>query len=298
MEFCWNPKLTVEATLQPIERFGFDAAIIFSDILVIPHVLGQTVEFESGLGPRLEPITEEYGLSKLATEIDLEKLSPVFEAISEVRWRLSDDIALIGFCGAPWTVASYMIAGRGTPDQAPARLFAYQHRSIFEQLIDLLTRSSIEYLSRQIEAGAEVIQIFDSWAGVLPTAEFRKWCLEPVEKIAMEIKSRHPDVRIIGFPRGGGQQLADFVESGSIDCLGLDTSVNLNWVAQEVQPYKCVQGNLDPLALASGGEALDRGIDVIVESLGSMPFVFNLGHGIIPQTPIENVIRLVDRIRS
>jgi uroporphyrinogen decarboxylase len=298
MEFCWNPKLTVEATLQPIERFGFDAAIIFSDILVIPHVLGQSVEFESGLGPRLDPITAESGISKLAGEIDLEKLSPVFEAISEVRRRLSKDVALIGFCGAPWTVASYMIAGRGTPDQAPARLFAYQHRSTFEQLIDLLTHSSIEYLSRQIEAGAEVVQIFDSWAGVLPTAEFRNWCLEPVEKIAMEIKSRYPDVRIIGFPRGGGQQLPDFLKSSNIDCLGLDTSVNLKWVAQHVQPYKCVQGNLDPLALASGGEALDRGIDLIKKSLGNMPFVFNLGHGIIPQTPIDNVVRLVDRIRS
>ena len=298
MEFCWNPKLTVEATLQPIERFGFDAAIIFSDILVIPHVLGQSVEFENGLGPRLDPITAESGISKLAGEIDLEKLSPVFEAISEVRRRLSNDVALIGFCGAPWTVASYMIAGRGTPDQTPARLFAYQHRSTFERLIDLLTRSSIEYLSRQIETGAEVVQIFDSWAGVLPTAEFRKWCLEPVEKIAREIKSRHPDVRIIGFPRGGGEQLADFVDSSSIDCLGLDTNVNLKWVAQHVQPYKCVQGNLDPLALASGGEALDQGIDVIMESLGNMPFVFNLGHGITPQTPIDNVVRLVDRIRS
>jgi uroporphyrinogen decarboxylase len=298
MEFCWNPKLTVEATLQPIERFGFDAAIIFSDILVIPHVLGQPVEFESGLGPRLDPITSDSGLARLSTDIDLEKLSSVFEAISEVRSRLHKEVTLIGFCGAPWTVASYMIAGRGTPDQAPARLFAYQHRAIFEQLIELLTRSSIEYLSRQISAGAEVVQIFDSWAGVLPTGEFRKWCLEPVERIAKEIKGRHPNVRIIGFPRGGGQQLSEFTASSHIDCLGLDTSVNVAWAAKHVQPYKCVQGNLDPLVLASGGDSLDQAIDLILQELGQRPFIFNLGHGIIPQTPIENVNRLVNRVRS
>lgn len=298
MEFCWNPKLTVEATLQPIRRFGFDAAIIFSDILVIPHVLGQAVSFETGFGPRLNPINSGSGLSILDETLDIEKLNPVFEAISEVRTKLSSNVSLIGFCGAPWTVASYMIAGKGTPDQAPARLFAYQHQDIFESLIDLLVSSSIEYLSKQIVAGANVVQIFDSWAGVLPTAEFRKWCLEPVLTICREIKKRHPTVKIIAFPRGGGHQLGDFKDIECVDCLGMDTSVDLRWVRETIWPFKCVQGNLDPLVLAAGGEGLDQAIDRILESFDGQSFIFNLGHGIIPQTPISNVEHLVKRVRA
>ncbi len=297
MNFCFSPTLTVEATLQPIRRFGFDAAIIFSDILVIPHQLGQSVSFEQGVGPRLEPITAELGLSVLAEELDVESLSPVFEAISTVRTTLPRETALIGFCGAPWTVASYMIAGRGTPDQAPARLFAYRHPDLFSKLIERLVRASVVYLSRQIEAGADTVQIFDSWAGVLPVREFEKWSFGPVTQIAREVKALHPEVKVIAFPRGAGVHLERFATVKEIDCLGLDTAVDPSWASKTIKPHTCVQGNLDPLALAAGGRGLDMAIDDILEAFGSDNFIFNLGHGIIPETPIAHVEHLVSRVR-
>lgn len=298
MDFCFTPALAVEATLQPIRRFGFDAAIIFSDILVIPHQLGQKVSFEKGIGPQLDPISAGTGLSDLAEELDLEGLSPVFEAISTVRSLLPRETGLIGFCGAPWTVASYMIAGRGTPDQAPARLFAYRHPEIFSELIERLIRASVAYLSRQIEAGADAVQIFDSWAGVLPVLEFDKWSFGPVSRIAAGVKAVHPDAKVIAFPRGAGVHLERFAEVSVIDCLGLDTSVVPEWAAEKVQSRTCVQGNLDPLVLAAGGYELDRSIDVILETFGQKNFIFNLGHGIIPETPVAHVERLVARVRG
>lgn len=298
MDFCFNPKMTVEATLQPIRRFDLDAAIIFSDILVIPHRLGQTVSFETGKGPMLEPITAETGLSVLKGQIDLESLSPVFEALQLVRAQLPASKALIGFCGAPWTVASYMIAGHGTPDQAPARLFAYSHPELFAELIDRLVDASIDYLCKQVDAGADVLQIFDSWAGVLPVLEFDKWSLQPITRLVEEVKKRHPDTPIIAFPRGAGTHLTRFAELAGVDCIGLDTSAELAWAAAHIQPKKCVQGNLDPLALVAGGAELDKSIDQILDALGSGPFIFNLGHGIVPQTPIANVERMLARVRG
>ena len=298
LDFCYSPKLAMEATLQPIRRFGFDAAILFSDILVVPDALGQKVSFEQGEGPRLPPISSAEDFAGLREEIDLEKLSAVFETIDRVKSALPADVALIGFCGAPWTVASYMIAGKGTPDQAPARLFAYRHPALFQRLIDLLVESSICYLERQFRAGVEAVQIFDSWAGVLPTLEFEAWCLKPVLAIVEGVKSRVPDARIIAFPRGVGSHLRAFCDHPAINALGLDTATDPLWAAREIQPLKPVQGNLDPLALIAGGDALDRSVDLIKSAFDGKPYIFNLGHGIQPVTPIAHVEQLVRRVRD
>ncbi len=298
LEFCYNPKLATEATLQPIRRFGFDAAILFSDILVVPDALGQKVSFEQGEGPKLKAIATEHDLNALHDEIDLHHLAPIFETIDRLKSALPQETALIGFCGAPWTVASYMIAGHGTPDQAPARLFAYRHPVLFRQLIDRLIRASITYLSAQIEAGVEAVQIFDSWAGVLPAQEFQQWCADPVEAIAHAIKSKYPGVKIIAFPRGAATHLEDFSKTSSADVIGLDTALDPQWAARHVQNYRVVQGNLDPLALLAGGEALISQIDAIKHAFSARPYIFNLGHGILPQTPIAHVEELVRRVRS
>ncbi|MDB5545810.1 MAG: hemE [Hyphomicrobiales bacterium] len=298
LDFCYSPKLATEATLQPIKRFGFDAAILFSDILVVPDALGQKVSFEQGEGPRLPPIESAEDLAKLRTEIDLRKLEPVFETIDRVKSDLPADVALIGFCGAPWTVASYMIAGRGTPDQRPARLFAYREPELFQKLIDLLVESSIAYLERQFIAGVEVVQIFDSWAGVLPALEFERWCLRPLLAIVDGVKARVPLARIIAFPRGVGSHLTAFTGHPGINALGLDTATDPVWAASHVQPFKPVQGNLDPLALIAGNQALDRSVDLIKSAFKGRPYVFNLGHGILPETPIAHVEQLVNRVRS
>lgn len=298
LDFCYSPKLATEATLQPIRRFGFDAAILFSDILVVPDALGQKVTFEQGEGPRLPPISSAEDMLKLKERIDLEKLGPVFETIERLKSELPKDVGLIGFCGAPWTVASYMIAGRGTPDQGPARLFAYRHPELFKKLIDLLVDSSIDYLERQFTAGVEAVQIFDSWAGVLPTLEFKAWCLEPVLAIVEGLKARVPHARIIAFPRGVGSHLTAFTSHPAINALGLDTATDPVWAAAHVQPYKPVQGNLDPLALIAGGNALDRSVDLIKQSFGGKPYIFNLGHGILPETPIAHVEQFVRRVRD
>lgn len=298
LDFCYSPKLATEATLQPIRRFGFDAAILFSDILVVPDALGQKVSFEQGEGPRLPPILSAEDFAKLNHEIDLAKLNPVFETIDRVKSALPANVALIGFCGAPWTVASYMIAGKGTPDQAPARMFAYQHPELFQKLIDLLVESSIAYLERQFVAGVEAVQIFDSWAGVLPTREFERWCLKPVLAIVEGVKARVPHARIIAFPRGVGSHLTAFTSHPAINALGLDTAADPVWAAAHVQPYKAVQGNLDPLALIAGGDALDQSVDLIKSAFNGKPYIFNLGHGILPHTPISYVEQLVSRVRK
>jgi len=298
LDFCYSPKLATEATLQPIRRFGFDAAILFSDILVVPDAFGQKVSFEQGEGPRLPPISDAAGLAALKEEIDLEKLSPVFEAIQLIKGALPSETSLIGFCGAPWTVASYMIAGKGTPDQKPARLFAYENPDLFQRLIDLLVRGSIDYLERQFAAGVESVQIFDSWAGVLPQNEFEKWCLKPILAIVEGLKARVPHARIIAFPRGVGSHLEAFISHPGINALSLDTSADVNWVAREVQSKKTVQGNLDPFALIAGGRALDESVDRIKKAFDGKPYIFNLGHGILPETPIAHVEQLIARVRG
>jgi uroporphyrinogen decarboxylase len=297
LDFCYTPRLSVEATLQPIRRFGFDAAILFSDILVVPDALGQKVSFEAGEGPQLEPVDSTERLLALRSEIDLNRLQPVFEAIERIKSNLQENVPLFGFCGAPWTVASYMVAGKGTPDQAPARLLAYRDPDFFAALIDRLIEASVAYLLAQIDAGVDAVQIFDSWAGVLPGGEFRRWCAEPLRKIITKVKTARPEVPIILFPRGVGPHLLDLAKTSGADVIGLDTSVDPSFAARFLQPLRPVQGNLDPLALVAGGAALDAAVAEIIGALGAGPLIFNLGHGILPETPIAHVERLVNLVR-
>lgn len=297
LSFCYTPELAIEVTLQPIRRFGFDASIIFSDILVIPDALGQRVRFVEGEGPRLDAIETPDALAALATRLDEEKLQPVYEALRGVRAALPASTSLIGFCGAPWTLATYMIAGQGTPDQAPARLFAYRHREAFAGLIHTLTESCITHLTRQIEAGAEIVQIFDSWAGPLPLAEFEAWCVEPVAGITKAIRTRFPHVPVIAFPRAVAGSLAGFVEKTGVQAISLDTAARLGEARNTLPPDIVTQGNLDPLALIAGGDALDRSVDDILRATEGLPHIFNLGHGILPPTPIAHVERMLERIR-
>ena len=298
LDLCFNPELAAEVTLQPIRRFGFDAAIMFSDILVVPHALGQHVTFEAGEGPRLDALNDPAALKRLRIEIDHTKLAPIYETITRVKPELPSSVALLGFCGAPWTVATYMIAGCGTPDQSPARLFAYRHPEAFAKLIDILTEASASYLVRQFTAGVDAVQIFDTWAGVLPADEFRKWCIEPVARIVASVREHFPAARIIGFPRGAGTELQRYLNAVPVDVVGLDWMTELQFARDYIQPLRTIQGNLDPLVLLAGGTALDHAVDAILEAFGQCPFIFNLGHGILPDTPIAHVERLVVRVRN
>jgi uroporphyrinogen decarboxylase len=298
LDLCFNPELAAEVTLQPIRRFGFDAAILFSDILVVPHALGQQVSFAVGEGPRLAPVISRDGLKTIADKIDLEALRSVFETIRIVRVKLPREVTLLGFCGAPWTVATYMVAGCGTPDQAPARLFAYRDPEVFAQLIDILIEASVDYLAGQLEAGVDAVQLFDTWAGVLGPDEFARWCIAPAKRIVAGLRQRVPNAKIIGFPRGAGTLLRTYVESVDVDAVGLDWMIDRGFARDAIQRHCPVQGNLDPLALLAGGAALDRGVDAILESFGNGPLIFNLGHGILPETPIAHVERMIARVRE
>jgi uroporphyrinogen decarboxylase len=298
LNLCFTPELAAEVTLQPIRRFGFDAAILFSDILVVPYALGQRVTFESGEGPRLDALTDPKALGRLRREIDHEALAPVYETIARVKSELPADVTLLGFCGAPWTLATYMIAGAGVAEQLPARLFAYRYPEAFAELIGLLVKASVDYLARQFAAGVEAVQIFDSWAGILPADEFRKWCIEPVVQIVTALRKRIPEAKVIGFPRGAGTELRRYLADVAIDAVGLDWMVELGFARDYIQPLRPVQGNLDPLALLVGGEALDRAIDGILEAFAAAPFIFNLGHGVLPDTPVAHVEQLIARVRG
>jgi uroporphyrinogen decarboxylase len=297
LSLCFNPRLAAEVTLQPIRRFAFDAAIVFSDILVVPHALGQRVRFEVGEGPRLDALSEPDALQRLRPAIDHAALAPVYETIAQVKSQLPPAVALVGFCGAPWTVATYMIAGRGTADQLPARLFAYQHPRAFAELIERLVDASSAYLVGQFEAGADAVQIFDTWAGILPDDEFRKWCTEPVARIVATVRSRIPEARIIGFPRGAGTRLERYLADVPVDAIGLDWMVDLSFAREHLQKQRPIQGNLDPLALLVGGDTLDRAVDAILDAFAEGPFIFNLGHGVLPDTPVAHVEQLVARVR-
>jgi uroporphyrinogen decarboxylase len=298
LDFCYTPKLAIEATLQPLQRFDFDAAILFSDILVIPDALGQPVSFESGEGPRLPPLADASDFAGLRPDLDLARLAPVFETVAGVKAALPEGVALIGFCGAPWTVASYMVAGKATPDQGPARLFAYRQPELFGQLIDRLVDASILYLLEQIRAGVEAVQIFDSWAGVLPVQEFDKWCLRPLLRIIAGVRAQRPDIPIIVFPRGAHLHLRRIAVEAGANAIGLDSAVDPRWAAETLQSFVPVQGNLDPLALAAGGRALETALDELMQCFAGGPYIFNLGHGIVPETPVIHVERLVRRLRA
>jgi uroporphyrinogen decarboxylase len=297
LDLCYSPAMAAEITLQPIRRFDFDAAILFADILVLPDALGQRVEFEEGFGPRLDAMQPEALLGHLRPEGVSEKFKLVFETVERVRAALAAEKALIGFCGAPWTVATYMIAGHGTPDQAPARLAAYRDPENFAQLLDLLAEVSVTYLSGQIAAGAQAVQIFDSWAGVLPDAEFRRWVIAPTAKMLKQLKILHPDVPVIGFPRGAGALSEAFIRETGVDGLGCDTAMPLSQM-RELAGHAAVQGNLDPLLLVAGGPLLSARIEDIIGALRGVPHIFNLGHGILQTTPIANVERLMALVKG
>jgi uroporphyrinogen decarboxylase len=298
LKLCFTPKLAAEVTLQPVRRFGFDAAILFSDILVIPHALGQPVRFTVGEGPQLDAIADRAGLVALKGELDHAVLAPVYETIGMVKSALPANVALLGFCGAPWTVASYMVAGRGTPDQEPARSFAYGDPAGFASLIDKLVEASVSYLVSQLQAGVDAVQIFDTWAGILPADEFTRWCIEPTQRIIAEVRRHVPGARVIGFPRGVGTALLRYIEDVPVDAVGLDWTVDLVFARDQIQWRVPVQGNLDPLALVAGGAALDQAIDRILEVFSQGPFIFNLGHGILPQTPLAHVEQMLTRVRG
>ncbi len=298
LDLCFTPELAAEVTLQPIRRFGFDAAILFSDILVVPHALGRSVTFEAGEGPRLEPLDDVAKLNALATQADERVFAPVYEALGAVKAALPPNVALLGFCGAPWTVATYMVAGRGTPDQAPARILAYREPEGFARMIDILTETSSRYLVAQLKAGADAVQIFDTWAGVLPPAEFARWAVAPVRRIVENVRREIPDAKIIAFPRGAGASLGAYVDQVAVDAVSIDWTAEPSFVRARIQNRIAVQGNLDPLVLLAGGTALDRAVDDVIESYGKGPLIFNLGHGILPQTPIAHVEQTLRRIRG
>lgn len=296
LDLCYSPEFATEVTLQPIRRYGFDAAILFSDILVIPDALHRNVTFTEGHGPRMDPIDAD-GIAKLSPEGVMDHLKPVIETVARLRAELPAETTLLGFCGAPWTVATYMIAGHGTPDQAPARLFAYRYPEAFKRLLDFLAEVSADYLVAQIDAGADAVQIFDSWAGVLGEAEFEAFAVRPVRRIIDLVKSRRPNAKVIAFAKGAGILLRTYRQDTSADAIGLDWSVPLSFAA-ELQKDGPVQGNLDPMRVVAGGAPLQEGIDAILQALGNGPLIFNLGHGITPQADPQHVTELVAQVRS
>ena len=299
LSLVYNPALAAEVTLQPIRRYGFDAAILFSDILVVPDALGQAVRFAEGEGPLLDPITSVAELNRLQAAATRPKFQSVAETVQRLRQDLPSETALIGFCGAPWTVATYMVEGKGSKDQAAARLWAYRDRDGFQQLIDLLVEVSIEYLSAQAKAGADALQIFDTWAGSLPDDEFDRWVVEPTKAIVAAVKDLHPTVPIIGFPRGAGGAALWYVTETGVDGIGCDTAMPPYMMGEAFEDEKVViQGNLDPLLLVVGGAAMEERVHEILDLMAGKPFVFNLGHGIVPQTPPENVARLLEVVRA
>ena len=299
LSLCYTPDLAAEVTLQPIRRYGFDAAILFADILLVPQALGADLWFVTGEGPRLSTITDAAGVAALKpVEAIHETLNPVYETVRILARELPPEVTLIGFAGAPWTVATYMIAGRGTPDQGPAHAMKTADRAAFTALLDRITDATIEYLCAQIEAGAEVIKLFDSWAGSLKGQDFDDFALEPAKRIIAALKARHPAVPVIAFPREAGPRYAGFARATGADCVALDNSVSADWAAAEVQKDGCVQGNLDPRLLVTGGEALETETRRIVRAFSNGPHIFNLGHGITPEADPENVTRMLAAIRG
>ena len=299
LELCYTPALAAEVTLQPIRRYGFDAAILFSDILVVPDALGQGVRFVEGEGPRLDAITSAAELIRLDPSAAGSKFGRVYDTVARLRQDLPRETTLIGFCGAPWTVATYMVGGQGSSDQAAARTLAYRDPETFARLIGIVTDASVEYLDGQVRAGADVLQIFDSWAGNLPEREFDTWVVAPTRRIVAELKRRHPGTPIIGFPRGAGANAERYVRQTGVEGLGCDTAMPLREMrALADRGRVAVQGNLDPLLLAAGGPQLDARVRETLQMMRGAPFIFNLGHGIVPHTPPENVARLVELVRE
>jgi uroporphyrinogen decarboxylase len=298
LDLCYTPELAAEVTLQPVRRYGLDAAIVFSDILVVPHALGQKVEFVEGIGPRLEPIRTREELARLNGSTTHAKFDRVFEVVAKVRRRLPTDVALIGFCGAPWTVATYMVGGGKTRDRTDAQELFGADPGTFAELIGQLIDASVDYLTGQVDAGADMLQIFDTWAGRLSGANFERWVVEPTKAIVAGVKERHPEVPIIGFPMGAGAGLPGYVAGTKVDGVSCDTAVPLDFIKGELSGKTVVQGNLDPLLLVAGGPEMEHQAEKILAALANSPFIFNLGHGILPQTSPANVARLVKLVRG
>lgn len=298
LDLCYNTDLATEVTLQPIRRFGFDASILFSDILVVPHAMGQKVWFEEGEGPRLEQITSAGDLKARPLSFDLDRLGAVIRTVEQLRLKLPAETTLIGFCGAPWTVASYMIAGKGTPDQAPARLVAYEDPEFLQAVIDQLVEASIIYLNAQLSAGAEVVQIFESFASALPPAGLERWSMDPIGRIVRGVRAAHPKARIMVFARGAAQLIGQYSETTRADGFGIDWGADLASTVARMPAGLVSQGNLDPLALVAGGKALDDGVANMMRVARQGRHIVNLGHGILQQTPIAHVERLMQLVRE
>ncbi|WBO22586.1 uroporphyrinogen decarboxylase [Sphingomonas abietis] len=296
LELCYDPESAAEVTLQPIRRFGFDGAILFSDILVIPHALGQELSFTAGEGPRLAPPLKNAALEGLQPAP--ERLDPIYATVHRVAAALPPETTFLGFAGAPWTVATYMVAGEGSKDHADARTMAYRDPEAFARLIERIVEATVDYLDGQINAGVHAVQLFESWAGSLAPDQFERWVIGPTRAIVRAIKARHPDVPVIGFPKGAGGKLRDYADGTMIDAIGIDETVDPLWADAVLPPMLPVQGNLDPLALLAGGEALDNAVSRIRQAFAGRPHVFNLGHGILPQVPIAHVERLLELVRA
>ncbi|RJF93725.1 uroporphyrinogen decarboxylase [Sphingomonas cavernae] len=296
LELVNDSEAAAEITLQPIRRFGFDGAILFSDILVIPHALGQDLRFEAGEGPRLSPPLVDHALAALQRAP--ERLTPVYETVRRVRADLPARTTFLGFAGSPWTVATYMVAGQGSREQGETRRYAYRDPAAFEAIIDAIVESTIDYLSGQIVAGVDAVQLFDSWSGSLSPAQFERWVIAPTIRIVAALKARHPETPVIGFPKGAGGKLIAYARETGIDAIGLDETVDPVWAGTYLPETMPVQGNLDPLALIAGGDALEDAVSRILGSFGDRPHIFNLGHGILPDTPIAHVEQLLTLVRG
>ena len=298
LEFCYTPEKALQVTLQPLQRYHMDAAILFSDILVLPDALGQSVAFRQGEGPVLEAIVNDEDLEKLSLDALDDVLAPVYESVRLISAALDDDTALIGFAGAPWTVALYMIEGHGGTEGTKIRSWAATRPDSFQRLMDMLCEATIRYLNRQVSEGAEILQLFDSWAGLLTEDQFTRWVIAPNQRIVEGVKAVHPDVPIIGFPRSAGVMYRDFVERTGVDGVSIDHTVPVSWAAKNLQPICTVQGNLDNHLLLVGGEAMEKEVHKILQTLSGGPFIFNLGHGVLPPTPPEHVERVAELIRN
>lgn len=299
LKLCYNPELAAEVTLQPIRRYGFDAAILFADILLVPQALGADLWFVTGEGPRLSTITTQAELDKLVPADAIhDHLSPVYETVKILSKELPPETTLIGFAGAPWTVATYMIAGQGTPDQGPAHALKAENRAVFDSLMERITDATIHYMSKQIEAGAEVVKIFDSWAGSLQGNDFMDYSIKPMARITAALKDKHPGVPIIAFPRGAGEKYVGTHAAIGADCVAVDDGVTAEWAAEHLQTGGCVQGNLKSSHMVSGGDALVSETRRTVQAFSKGPHIFNLGHGITPDADPENVQLMIDTVRN
>ena len=295
LELCYDPQAAAEITLQPIRRFGFDGAILFSDILVIPHAMGQQLWFETGEGPRLAPSLLDGDFASLVPE--KARLDPIYETVRRVVADLPPATTMLGFAGSPWTVATYMVAGQGTKDQNPARRLAYRDSAAFQRLIDAIVGATVDYLVGQIDAGVEAVQLFDSWAGSLAPDEFLRWVVAPNRAIVEQLRARRPNVPIIGFPKGIGEKLPVYARETQVDALGIDETIDPAWADENLPKGLPVQGNLDPLALIAGGSAVENAVNRIRTAFSKRPHIFNLGHGILPDTPVVHVENLMAMIR-